>query len=271
MPDNHKTAEQEEEEIHNLRMSRGIVSVVDRSIDVVHKLIMLIPKAVGETIDSKLRDLEEQLEELHDTAGQIDESLDQLRERNPELSEKERQKLHKELSCDIRRYVYLTQKRIKGTYEKLQRLIARQESIEPLPDFPTMEMITIHTDAASGIDMRLLTRLLRKPLSDLFLVIRWIRNRLHCFACGGSLYAPHLPKGRCPAAINFDNCPPPPAPLFISPVTVPLKTTETTADTIPLDEGTAPAAVSTILSPAKDPLGTAPSSTSDEVPNLALN
>ena len=95
MPDKPKTAEQEEEEIHNLRMSRGIVSVVDRSIDVVHKLIMLIPKAIGETIDSKLRDLEEQLEELHDTAGQIDESLDQLREGNPELSEKERQKLHK--------------------------------------------------------------------------------------------------------------------------------------------------------------------------------
>ena len=108
----------------------------------------------------------------------------------------------------------------KGSKGRMKSCNARQESIEHLPDFPQMEMITIHTDAASGINMRLLTRLLRKPLSDFFLVIRWIRNRLHCFACGGSLYAPHLTKGRCPAAINFDNYPSPPDPLFVSPVTV---------------------------------------------------
>ena len=213
MPDRDSPEDRQKEmdqvrKIHQIRMSQGIVTVVDRSIDIIAKLVLLVPQTLSETANSVKMVLEEQLEELHDTAGQIDESLDKLREgKETEMSEKDRIKLHKKLARGIRRYVYLSQKRIKNTYDKLRNIIVSKRTADILPEWTPMEILKIHTDAASGIDTVLLTRLLKKPLGDFFLVIRWIRNRLHCFACGGSLYAPHLTKGRCPAAIDFDDSP----------------------------------------------------------------
>ena len=169
-------------EIHPIRMSQdGIVTVVDRSIDIIAKLLLLVftQCLLSETANFTKMVLEEQLEELHDTAVQIADSLDKLREGNEtELSEKDRIKLHEKLSLNIRRYVHLSQKRIKKTYDKLRNIIAsKKTSGSILPEWTPMETLIIHTDAASGIDMVLLTRLLKKPLNCFFLVIRWVLNR----------------------------------------------------------------------------------------------
>ena len=84
MPDRDSPEDRQKEmdqvrKIHQIRMSQGIVTVVDRSIDIIAKLVLLVPQTLSETANSIKMLLEEQLEELHDTAGQIDESLDKLR------------------------------------------------------------------------------------------------------------------------------------------------------------------------------------------------
>ena len=219
----------EKDAIQKIKISNGIVTVIDRSIDIIEELVRLIPEILGETVNSKRRDLEEQLEELRDVAGQIVESLDKLRE-DTELSDKERIKLQKLLADDIRRYVYLSQERIKRTYEKLRYIIKTDRSRKLcdladqdfLPEYPKCEIITIYTDPDSGIDMKLLTKLLKKPLGDFAIFLRWLRNRLPWFSCYGSFYAPNLSNGRCPSAINFvDRLPIIPVKSSVSPTTCP--------------------------------------------------
>jgi hypothetical protein len=162
------------------------------------KVFKWVSEQFKDNCDTLARKLDEKFSEIHDIKGQIEEDCQELRQLKKDHRVAEQQtkatikgiKLHKNIAQNIRRAHYLFKKKIPNAINKFEKITMTKLDVEEKEE---MEPIQIYVDEESGINMGLLLKELKKPLSKFGVVYRFWENRCPLNSClGNSHKAPHI-------------------------------------------------------------------------------